>query len=430
MAVPLPFNLPRGGILSAANDNIPTTNALKKRIEEEMQRRYANRTTISQYTPKAGDQERFNKQESQLLEESQQPLNRAASSKYAANAMKNIIEPGLEAGLLIEGAGLVGKGVNALGKRLAEKQALKRAAMGGADESAIAGYTMKDGKQTLYNINGDELGTIDQSSQIPTDPRLRGKIMPLNQYKPPITGEGAPYLTDENGEKIAENILKPEDTGRDIAGKYLYNHHTYNTNDLSKLIDESKDYIKNNPNDKFIPEIQNKISQLEKGVQKDLKLQEIAKKNNREFFDTGKWNSESYVDAPKKDQLGTVTTSSNLWDMVFKSEGKMKPYTGAETLYFNTGGEGQLARSRMMHPDKQGGAINLIFDKNSLSSEGIVPDKTAGEVTITKDVPLKHLYPEAKLKAKDILLNEADYKGIKLSEKDLMQIDKSLGIKK
>jgi len=114
--------------------------------------------------------------------------------------------------------------------------------------------------------------------------------------------------------------------------------------------------------------------------------------------------------------------------MVFKSEGKMKPYTGAETLYFNTGGEGQLARSRMMHPDKQGGAINLIFDKNSLSKEGIFADKSAGEVTITKEVPLKHLYPEAKLKAKDILLNEAEYRGIKLSDKEIMQINKSLGI--
>jgi hypothetical protein len=202
MAIPLPFNFPKGSILSAANDNIPTTNALKKRIEEEMQRKYANRTTISQYTPKAGDQERFNKQKSQLLEENQKPLNRAASSKYAANAMENIIKPGLEVGLFMEGAGLVGKGVNALGKKLAKKQFLKRAAIGGADESAVAGYTMKDGKQTLYNINGDELGTIDQSSQIPTDPRLRGKIMPINQYKPPITGEGTPYLTDENRERL------------------------------------------------------------------------------------------------------------------------------------------------------------------------------------------------------------------------------------
>jgi hypothetical protein len=217
MATPLPFNLPKGGILSAANDNIPTTNALKRRIEDEMQRRYANRTTISQYTPKAGDQEKFNKQKSKSLEESQQPLNRAASSKYAANAMENIIKPGLEAGLFMEGAGLVGKGVNALGKKLAEKQALKRAAMGGADESAVAGYTMKDGKQTLYNINGDELGTIDQSSQIPTDPRLRGKIMPINQYKPPITGEGAPYLTDDEKLGINDNnweeIVKKYDPG-------------------------------------------------------------------------------------------------------------------------------------------------------------------------------------------------------------------------
>jgi paraquat-inducible protein B len=71
-----------------------------------------------------------------------------------------------------------------------------------------------------------------------------------------------PYLTNESGEKI-ENILKPESTGRDIAGNYLYNTHKYRTQDLSKLLQESKDYIKNNPNDKFIPEIQRKINELE-----------------------------------------------------------------------------------------------------------------------------------------------------------------------
>jgi len=200
MAIPLPFNLPKGSILSAANDNIPSTSAMKMRVQGEMQRKNANMPSVSQYEPSPYEMDRFNRQKSQLLEESQQPLNKAAGSKFAANAMENIVKTGLEAGMLEFGAGLVGKGINALGKKIAKKQALKMAAMGGADESAIAGYTMKDGKQVFYNVNGDELGSIERqfSKEVPTPMALRKKLPYQNiGYQPPIKGKGAPFLTEE-----------------------------------------------------------------------------------------------------------------------------------------------------------------------------------------------------------------------------------------
>ena len=200
MAIPLPFNFPKGGILSAANDNIPTTNALKRRVEEQMQARGANMPSISQYEPSPYEMDRFNRQKSQLLQEEQQPLNKAAGSELAAKFMENLVKPALA----IESAGILGglakKGGKALTKKMAEMQAAKMAAMGGADETAIAGYVMKDGKQIFYNINGDELGSIERqfSKEVPTPMALRNKLPYQNVgYKPPIKGKGAPYLTEE-----------------------------------------------------------------------------------------------------------------------------------------------------------------------------------------------------------------------------------------
>jgi hypothetical protein len=404
-------------IIPIIYDQIPSNQSLKNKVLAQMKARndnyLANRPSLSQYVQDAEEKQRTNNAKQFALLESQKLLNKAASSKVAANATKNIVEPGIDAAMLIEGGGLAKNAIKS-GLKSMSKRAIAEEAASTITSKGTTRYFGRYGKELPYTTSirsAEEVKSFNQG--LKNQFRTGATEMPIKELNP--------YLTNEN-------ILKPESTGRDIAGNYLHNTHKYTTQDLSKLLQESKDYIKNNPNDKFIPEIQRRISELEKGVQKDIKLQEIAKKNNREFFDTGKWISPSYVNVPAKDQLGTVTTSSNLWDMVFKSEGKMKPYTNSETLYFNTGGEGQLARSRMAHPDKQGGAVNLIFDKNSLAKENIFPDKSAGEVTITKEVPLRHLYPEAKLKAKDILLNEAEYRGIKLSNKDIMQINKSLGI--
>lgn len=292
-------------------------------------------------------------------------------------------------------------------------------------KNAEEGEFLLEGEYTLDDIESIEVLREDKTGKrwekVETEKKdkPKSKLEQLKAKKKAIAAN-----------KPAEKILKPTDTGRDIAGNYLHNVHRYNTKQLAQLLDESREYVKNNPNDKFVPEINRRIAELEKGVEKDLKLQEIATQRGRSFTDTGKWVDDSYVDAPAENQLGTVTTSSNLWDIVFDSDGKMKPYTAAETLYFNPGGEGQIARSRMQHPDKQGGAVNLIFDRQSLAKDGIEVDKTGGEVTISQEVPLTHLFPEAKIKAKDAILNEAEFRGIELSKEQLVHIDKVLGIEK
>jgi broad specificity phosphatase PhoE len=66
-------------------DNIPSGNNLKKEAEETIARRNANRPTMSQYTPKKGEQEKWDKEKLQRIAEENAPLNRAAASQGATN---------------------------------------------------------------------------------------------------------------------------------------------------------------------------------------------------------------------------------------------------------------------------------------------------------------------------------------------------------
>ena len=99
--------------------------ALEKNIKD--QKAVNAQPTISQYTPKLGDQERMNANRAAYLADEAKPLNRAASSKVAANAMNNIVEPmiNIEMGM---GAGKLAKpALEAVGKYLTEETALKNA---------------------------------------------------------------------------------------------------------------------------------------------------------------------------------------------------------------------------------------------------------------------------------------------------------------
>ena len=112
-----------GGGLSRFD--LETMTALEKDIKNQKAR--SAQETISQYTPKLGDQERMNAAKDAYRAEQAKLLNRAASSKIAANAMENIVEPmlAIEMGM---GAGKLAKpALEAAGKYLTEKTALKNA---------------------------------------------------------------------------------------------------------------------------------------------------------------------------------------------------------------------------------------------------------------------------------------------------------------
>ena len=108
-----------GGWLDKFQDGGDINKKLKKEAEETIARRNANRTTMSQYTPKKGEQEKWNKEKLQRIAEDNAPLNRMAASKGAAN-----MQDAMEFAALVEGGMAAGKFA---GKYLTEETALKNA---------------------------------------------------------------------------------------------------------------------------------------------------------------------------------------------------------------------------------------------------------------------------------------------------------------
>jgi 2',3'-cyclic-nucleotide 2'-phosphodiesterase (5'-nucleotidase family) len=107
------------------NDQIPSSQLLKNKVLAQMKARndnyFSNRSSLSQYIQDAEEKQRTNTAKQFSLLESQKPLNKAASSKVAANAMKNIVEPGIDAAMLIEGGGLAKNAIKSGLKSMSKK---------------------------------------------------------------------------------------------------------------------------------------------------------------------------------------------------------------------------------------------------------------------------------------------------------------------
>ena len=109
-------------------DNIPKPSFLNKQAQETLAKRnnLSNRPSISQYTPKPGEQAKFDKQKLERIAEDNAPLNRMAASQGAKN-----MQDAIEAAMIMEGglaaSKLVGKGAKAAAKYATEQTALKNA---------------------------------------------------------------------------------------------------------------------------------------------------------------------------------------------------------------------------------------------------------------------------------------------------------------
>jgi hypothetical protein len=107
------------------NDQIPSSQSLKNKVLAQMKARndnyFSNRPSLSQYIQDAEEKQRTNTAKQVALLESQKLLNKAASSKVAANTMKNIVEPGIDAAMLIEGGGLAKNAIKSGLKSMSKK---------------------------------------------------------------------------------------------------------------------------------------------------------------------------------------------------------------------------------------------------------------------------------------------------------------------
>lgn len=86
-----------------------------------------NQTNISQYKPKKGDNERMLANKEKYREEQSKPLNKAARSQVAANAMNNIVEPMFNIEMGLVATQFTKPLLKNIGKTLTEESVLKNA---------------------------------------------------------------------------------------------------------------------------------------------------------------------------------------------------------------------------------------------------------------------------------------------------------------
>ena len=102
---------------SISQDGRNISKELKKEAEEKLKKMNKPKATISQYTPKASEAERLDKEKLQRIEDSYKLLNKLASSKHTTKAMENIVEPMIAMEMGVGAGKLIGKGAKALAKK-------------------------------------------------------------------------------------------------------------------------------------------------------------------------------------------------------------------------------------------------------------------------------------------------------------------------
>jgi hypothetical protein len=200
-----------------AQDGRNLSKELQKEAEERLEMMKKPKATMSQYTPKPGEQAKFDKQKLQRIAEDNAPLNRMAASKGAAN-----MQDAIEAALIMEGgmaAGkLIGKGTKAAGKYLTEETALKNAYKLNplafkANPEAYYRMLGKEGYEDVLEsgviranpgkggLKSQEFNDVYFSMKHPWDGRNYGYVTKSGE---PIGGVGykGPYMAELTGQEL------------------------------------------------------------------------------------------------------------------------------------------------------------------------------------------------------------------------------------
>ena len=146
------------------NDQIPSNQSLKNKVLAQMKARsdnyLSNRPSLSQYIQDAEEKQRMNTAKQIAIEESQKPFNIIAGSKVAANAMKNILEPGFDAAMLIEGGGLAKNAIKSGLKSMSKKVAADEIA---SNIAASYGRTSEGNKKYFLKQFTDSEGNAGKT---------------------------------------------------------------------------------------------------------------------------------------------------------------------------------------------------------------------------------------------------------------------------
>ena len=150
---PKPIGMMNSASRFYKNDNIPANSPLKKVAVESMQKRFALKPVISQYTPKEGEQDQLYKDKIARIVEQDMLLNKLASSQGAEN-MSDAINFAINAMGAMEGMGMLAGLM---------KKAPKLAAN---EEIGSMIYNKNTGRQQYFDQFGNESSIVPRR-QIP-----------------------------------------------------------------------------------------------------------------------------------------------------------------------------------------------------------------------------------------------------------------------
>ena len=179
-------------------------------------------------------------------------LNKMADSKLANNAWNNLVEPGMDAAMIIEGAGLAGKGLKAIGKYAVEKipSTLKNAGKYLAEETPLKNFSKnfktnilesnaKDPKYHNISFRSDEAiekGIQQSRNTIETEGQKilkdlhsnEGKSRLKNQFKlanPSLNEDQLQYLVDTRLREVEQSFIynQPKFYQEVVSNNPVYN---------------------------------------------------------------------------------------------------------------------------------------------------------------------------------------------------------------
>jgi len=212
----------QNGELLSKYDNISNANSLKKEAEERLITMGKPKSTISQYTPKPGEQEQWNKEKLQRIQEESAPLNKMAASKGATN-MQDAALFATDVMTLGEGTlalkGLAKPVIKALGKKLSsiptssryitELENLGHVQTSGINKRAVQMMMGKEPRAS--NVLGRETQAVGNEAQtLGTQARYQR----LTSYEPPTDAE----LAAMNEADASRYFRRPDQEARRPVG--------------------------------------------------------------------------------------------------------------------------------------------------------------------------------------------------------------------
>jgi hypothetical protein len=187
-----------------------------------------------------------------------------------------------------------------------------------------------------------------------------------------------------------------------------------------------------NIHDKFLlTRLADFIKHVEGQNRIEIAAQESAAKHERIFLEMNDSLFPGLTDEQiiQKNIVGHLTDFQTLYDIIFKSNGKILPEKSPQGAIFFDDHEGQTGRTRETQSySYKAGVVRLVFDYKTLTENtGIKVDGSYGELSSKDEIPLTLLCPESKKHVWDTIQNYMEAIGEEFNDEAKQKVMKALG---